>query len=381
MKSFSRTLVLIVLALAVAGAVYFFGVAPRVRAHSALSERSRASAKPSVSVVTAKHTTVANELLLPASLQPLQEAAIRARTAGYLAKLFVDLGDRVKAGQPLAIIDAAEVDQALNGAKAALEQARANLEIARTSSERWNGLGAQQAVPQQEIDEKKAAFTARQADVVAAEANVSRLTQLKSYQTIVAPFDGVISARNVDVGALITDGDNSRELFRLAQTKTLRVYVNVPQTYFRSIEAGLAVDVLINEFPNRSFTGNVARVAGALDAASRTLVAEIQIPNENGELLAGMFGQVRMKLRASSPPLVIPSNAVMLTSDGPTIALVTADQRIHLAKVKLGRDFGTQIEILEGLSEGQQVVINPSDALVERLQVEVMSPPPDAIKA
>jgi RND family efflux transporter MFP subunit len=329
---------------------------------------------PSVSIIVAQPAALATELLLPASLQPLQEASIFARTDGYLARLMVDLGDQVKAGQPLAIIEAPEVDQALNQAQAALEQARANLELARTSATRWTDLGAQNAVPQQEIDEKNGAFAARKADVSAAEANVSRLTQLKSYQTITAPFGGVISARSVDVGALISEGSSGRELFKLAQTGTLRVYINVPQTYFRSLQPGLDVEVLLNEFPGRAFPGKVARLAGALDAATRTLVAEIQIPNEAGEILAGMFGQVRLRLRPSAPPLVIPSNAVILGSDGPTVATTDSAAKIHLAKVKLGRDFGTQVEITEGLAEGDHVVTNPSDSLTEGLVVEPLLP-------
>jgi membrane fusion protein (multidrug efflux system) len=366
----SRSAILILVVLATVAVIYLFGVRPRLRATAELKERSRAVGRPSVNVVAAAPAALATELLLPASLQPLQEASIYARTDGYLSQLLVDLGDRVTAGQPLAIIDAPEVDQALNQARAALEQAQANLELARSSAARWKGLGAEHAVPQQEIDEKQAAFAARHADVAAAGANVSRLTQLKSYQTISAPFDGVISARNLDAGALISSGSSGRELFRLAQTKTLRVYINVPQTYFRSLQTGAEVDVLLNEFPGRVFEGKVTRIAGALDAVTRTLVTEIQIPNDNGEILAGMFGQVRLKLRASTPPLVIPSNAVMLGSAGPTVATVDTAQKIHLARVKLGRDFGTQVEVTDGINQGDHVVSNPSDALTEGLSVE-----------
>ncbi|MEO7598495.1 MAG: efflux RND transporter periplasmic adaptor subunit [Opitutus sp.] len=370
MKSVSRSLVLLLVIAAVVLGIYFLGIAPRLRAKTELSERIRAVGRPSVNVIVAKRATLANEILLPASLQPLQEASIYARTEGYLSQLLVDLGDRVKAGQPLAIIEGPEVDQSLNQARAALEQAQANVELARSSAARWTGLGAQKAVPQQEIDEKQAAFAARKADVAAAEANVSRLTQLKTYQTITAPFDGVISARNVDVGALISQGSSGRELFRLAQTRTLRVYINVPQTYFRSLQAGMSVDVLLNEFPGKLFSGTITRIAGALDAVTRTLVAEIQIPNQNGEILAGMFGQVRLRLTASAPLLVIPSNAVMLGTDGPTIATTDASRKIHLARVKLGRDFGTQVEVIEGLEEGAHVITNPSDSLTEGLEVE-----------
>jgi RND family efflux transporter MFP subunit len=333
-----------------------------------------APARPTVNVVVARHSAVATELTLPASLRALQEAPIYARTNGYLASFAVDLGDRVTAGQALATIEAPEVDQELNQARAALEQTRANLTLARSSAVRWKELGAQHAVAQQEVDEKQAALAAREADVHAAEANVSRLTQLKQYQTITAPFDGVISARNVDVGALITSGAAGRELFRVAQTGTLRVYVNVPQSYFRSITPGMPVDVTVNELPSRVFTGKVARIAGALDAATRTLLIEVQLPNEKGELLAGMFGQVRLRLSPPEPPLIIPSNAVIVRSDGNYVATVDAANTVHLAKVKLGRDFGLQVEIGAGLADGARVISNPNDALADGLVVEPLLP-------
>jgi len=351
-------------------------VRPRLHASTELAERARAIGHPPVNIVIARHSPVANEVVLPASLQALVEAPIYARTNGYLKKFVVDLGDQVKAGQTLAIIEGPEVDQELNQASAALEQTRANLELARSSAARWKELGAQNAVAQQEVDEKVDALAARAADVHAAEANVARLTQLKDYQTITAPFDGVISARNVDIGALITAGGAGRELFRLAQTGTLRVYANIPQTYFHSVKPGLMVDVLVNEFPSRVFSGQVVRVAGALDPATRTLLTEVQIPNAQGELLAGMFGQVRFKLQAGDPPLIIPSNAVILRGDGTFVATVDAANTIHLTKVKLGRDFGIQVEIAAGLTDGTRVVSNPSDTLTDGLVVEPLLPAP-----
>jgi RND family efflux transporter MFP subunit len=375
MKPASRFSLFILLIVA-AAIVYFVGIRPRQLEAAQLDARTAAQGKPSVNVVVARHSPDANVVLLPASLRALQEAPIYARTNGYLAKLLVDLGDQVKAGQPLAIIEGPEVDQELNQSRAVLEQTRANVELARSSAVRWKDLGRQNAVAQQEVDEKVAALAAREADVHAAEANVARLTQLKDYQTITAPFDGVISARNVDIGALITAGGGGRELFRLAQTGTLRVYADVPQTYFNSVKAGLDVDVLVNEFPNRVFTGKVARVAGALDAATRTLLVEVQVPNEKGELLAGMFGQVRFKLQAGDPPLIIPSNAVILRSDGTFVATVDSGNKLHLIKVKLGRDFGLQVEIAAGLDDGAHVVANPNDALSEGQEVDPILPAP-----
>ena len=373
MKSVSRTLPLL-LAAGLALVIYFVGVRPRLRASAELADREHAMDHPPVNVVIAHHAPLANEIVLPASLQALEEAPIYARTDGYLAKYLVDLGDHVKAGQALAIIDGPEVDQQLNQARAALEQARANFELARTSAVRWKDLGTQNAVAQQEVDEKVAALAAREADVHAAEANVARLSQLKDYQTITAPFDGVISARNVDIGALISAGGSGRELFRLAQTGRLRVYASIPQAYFNSVKPGLAVDVMVNEFPSRVFPGKVVRVAGALDASTRTLLTEVQISNENGELLPGLFGQVRFKLRAGEPPLVIPSNAVILRTDGTFVATVNAANALHFVKVKLGRDFGMTVEITAGLADGATEVANPNDALSEGQVVEPLAP-------
>jgi membrane fusion protein, multidrug efflux system len=367
---------LILLLAAFGAAIYFLGIRPRVLASTTLKERAESDGNPAVNLVTAQRTPAGTELVLPANLQSLQEAPIYARTDGYLAKLLVDLGDKVKAGQPLAIIDGPEVDQALQASRAALEQAKANYELAKSSSTRWQDLIKQNAVAQQEVDEKLAASAAREADVHAAEANVSRLTQLKQYQTIIAPFDGVISARNFDVGALISNGGSGRALFRLAQTGTLRVYINIPQTYFRSVTAGTPVDVLINEFPSKVFPGKVVRVAGALDEASRTLVTEVQIPNESGELLAGMFGQVRLKLTQGEPPLLIPSNAAVIRADGNFVETVDDANKLHIVKVRFGRDFGTQIEILSGLTAGAKVVANPRDSFTDGLQVSPVVPTP-----
>jgi RND family efflux transporter MFP subunit len=375
MKSSPRAILFIGLTL-VAAAFYFLGVRPRLRASAELETRAKELGHPAVNVVIAQRAPAANDLLLPASLQALEEAPVYARTNGYLHQLLADLGDHVVAGQPLAIIEAPELDQELNQARAALEQARANLALARSSAVRWQGLGEKNAVAQQEVDEKRSALDARMADLHAAEANVSRLEQLKQYQTISAPFDGVISARNIDVGALVTAGGGGRELFRITKNDPLRVYVNIPQTNIRSIQPGLAAEVLINEFPGRIFTGQVVRVAGALDPTSRTLLTEVQLPNEKGELLAGMFGQVRFHLTQAEPPLLIPSNAVITRSDGTSVAVVTAHKTLHFQKVKPGRDFGLQIEILDGLSEGTPIVSNPSDALTEGLAVEPIMPVP-----
>ncbi|OIR18582.1 multidrug resistance protein MdtA precursor [mine drainage metagenome] len=370
----STRLVLLAALIGAGALVYFAGIRPRLENDAVLAATVRHSSHPTVSVVPARRAPAATELSLPASLEAVEDVPVYARTSGYLGKLLADLGDHVKAGQPLAVIDGPEVDQELNQAKAALAQAEANLELARISATRWESLGRRNAVARQDVDDKVAAYHAREADLQAAQANVARLTQLVGYQTIVAPFDGVISARNVDVGSLVTSGSSGRELFRVSNTGTLRVYVSIPQSYVRSVHTGLHADVLVNEFPGRRFPGTVVRVAGALDPTTRTLLAEIRIPNSKGELLAGMFGQVVLKLETAQPPLLAPSNAVIVRATGTFMAIVDASGIVHFRQVTLGRDFGSQIQVLGGLHAGDLVVASPSDVLVEGAHVSVELP-------
>jgi RND family efflux transporter MFP subunit len=330
--------------------------------------------RTTVNVVVAHKASATIELVLPASLQSLREAAVYARTTGYLNKWLVDIGDQVKVGQTLAIIDTPEVDQQLAIAQATLVQVQANATLAQATAKRWKSLAEQKAVSSQEVEEKEAAAAASVAAANAAESEVSRLTQLKGFATVVAPFDGVISSRGADVGTLITTDTNRPLLFRITQQGTLRVYANIPQTYMRDVKPGLAVEVLVKEFPETSFTGTITRVSGALDPVSRTLQVEVQIPNDNGALLSGMFAQLRFKLTPAQPPLLLPSNAAIIRGDGNLVAVVDAENKIHLQKVRFGRDYGTQIEITGGIEEGALVVANPSDALFDGQVVEPLKP-------
>jgi RND family efflux transporter MFP subunit len=361
-----RTFV-IVLVLVIGASVYVFGVRPRLQSAAELT--AVAVGKPRVDVTVARRANAVDNLLLPGTLQAFVDTAIRARTNGYIAKWLADIGDRVKAGQTLAIIESPEVDRELNQARASLEQAQANLELARVTAERWKTLGLQNAVAKQDIDQKNADYEARQADVAAAKANVERLEQLKGFETVAAPFDGVISTRNVDIGTLINAGSGP-ELFHLSQSDTLRAYLDVPQRYVPDIRVGVPVDVEIAEFPQERFPGKVARVAGAMDAASRTLQVEVEIPNHDGRLFAGMFCEVRLHLTAANPPVLIPSNDAIIRSAGTLVAVVTDRNTIHLQAVKLGRDFGAQIEVLDGLPENARIVENPTDTLSEGQAVE-----------
>ena len=352
-------------ALAVAAALL-----TRHRAAAALDARADAAAHPVVNVVIAAPKAVATVFTLPASIEAFQDTPIYARTTGYIAKWTPDIGDRVRAGQVLAVIDAPDLDQQLNQARASLEQAKANLEIARISAQRWKGLGEQNAVAQQDVDQKGADYAAAKAAVLAAQANVDRFAQLKDFQQVTAPYDGVVTARNVQVGQLVTANLSTvTELFHIAQTDVLRVFVSVPQSYVRSVRQGLVVDVIVPEFPGRAFPGTVARFAGALDSASRTLLTEIHLPNPRGELFAGMFGQARFSIPAPQSTIMLPSNAAIFNAAGTQVAVVDDSNRIRLLPVKFGRDFGTQIEIIDGLKAGAHVVANPNDALSDGLEV------------
>jgi RND family efflux transporter MFP subunit len=387
----------------------------------------------SVQVVTPKRSAAASELLLPGSVQAVQEAAIFARTNGYVHRRLVDIGDRVTAGQLLAEIESPEVDQELlqvraallqaratlgqaranlkqmqanvQQAKATMEQARANMDMARLTAERWRQMEKEEIISHQQSEEKQAAYAVGQANVNAAqaninavqenvnavqaqvhaqsanvqaqEANVRRLETLQSFQKVSAPFAGVITARNVEVGALITAGSSttSRDLFRLAQIDTLRIYVNVPQTLMNAIQPGQSAQLMVRELPQKMFVGKVVRTASALDVASRTLPMEVQVSNPDLTLLPGMYAQVKFSATRTTPPLLVPSNALVIRADGPQVAMVWQDQTVRYQKVKVERDYGTEVEIASGLNGDESLVVNPTNDLQEGSQVRVVTAP------
>ena len=368
MKS-TRLLIVIVALLAV---VFLAGILPRLRASRALSERESAASKPVVSIVVAAKSLKPAVVTLPAAIDALQDTPIYARTTGYIGTWTADIGDRVKAGQVLAVIDGPDLDQELNQARAALEQARANLEIARISADRWKDLGAQNAVAQQDVDQKSADFQAAKAAVVAAQANVDRLAQLKDFQQVTSPYDGVVTARNAEVGNLINAGAGT-EIYHVAQTDTLRVMVAVPQANVRSLKVGMGVEILVPEFPGRVFKGEISRFAGALDISSRTLETEIRLPNPRNELFPGMYGEARFSFPSAQPAILLPSNAAIINTAGTQVAVVGEGDKIHLQHVTLGRDFGSQVEVLDGLAPGSRVVAAPRDSLYEGLEVTPVS--------
>jgi RND family efflux transporter MFP subunit len=358
------------LLLAVFAGLAFWRIETRLHVRAALVPASAESNEIPVSVTHPLRASAAESLTLPGNVQAFVETPIYARTDGYLKRWYVDIGGRVKAGQLLATIETPEVDQQLRQAEAAELQARANLELAKSTADRWQNLLKSDGVSQQEVDQNVSAYKARQADENAAVANVERLKDMKSFQEVTAPFSGVITARDVDIGALISSG-NAKQLFRLAQIDILRVYVNVPETYGNDIRIGMPAGVHIAEFRDRTFQGQVAHTSGAIDTASRTLLVEVQVPNPKGELLPGSYAEVEFHLSAGSPPLTVPSNTLIFRSAGPQVVIVDAHNKAHLQTVTIGRDLGASLEILSGLQPTDSVIVNPPDSISEGAPVAV----------
>jgi RND family efflux transporter MFP subunit len=362
----------------------------------AAEAHGREQAIPRVDVIRVGRSPRDNGLQLPGNIQALTEAPILGRADGYIKQRMVDIGDRVHQGQQLAVIEAPELDEQVRQAEANLQQARAavdqananlrqgkaDLELARVTAKRYADLVGDGSVSVQENDQYQAQYQARIASVealeqalavqrsavVAAQANLARLESMKSYRVVIAPFDGVITQRNVDSGALVNNGNTL--LFRIAQTANLRIYLNVPQSFSNSVHRGDTASVTVSNLPGRQFSGSVARTANSLDPASRTLLAEVHVPNPTGALLPGMYAQVELLTPRANPPLLVPSDALIVGSDGTRVALVGSDHRAHLRKVQPGRDYGDKLEILSGLREGDTIVANPSDAVEEGIMVD-----------
>ena len=358
--------------LAVLGGLFLAGMFPRWRANATLTNATL-DQRPTVSVSSSQRPDDNAKLVLPGSTQAIQETAIYARTNGYVRQWLVDIGAKVEAGQLLAEIETPEIDQELNQARAAFEQASANAELARVTMVRWNEMLQKRVVSAQEFDEKKAAADARRADLNAAQANVQRLERLQGFQRVVSPFAGIVTARNIDTGALVSAGSNGQSgpLFRIAQTDTLRIYVTVPETDALTIAPGQNASVTFREIPDKTFNAKVVRTAGALDPAARTLLTELQLPNADGRFLPGMYAEIEFALPHDGRTLLVPGNAVMIRSDGPEVLVVDAKQTIRARAVKLGRDLGDKVEILSGLSSSGALVANPADQLREGVEVKI----------
>jgi RND family efflux transporter MFP subunit len=351
------------------------GIEGKLRQRVALAETASAQGRPPVvSVVQPHQAATVPAVVLPATVEPMQETTIYARTSGYVKIVHVDIGDRVAAGQLLAEIESPEVDASLREAKARLEQERANLRLARATLERTRQLHHEQLVSQQQLDEQEAGFDTRQAAVEAARATVESLAIQQAYQRVVAPFAGTVTSRRVDRGALITSGSGAAvaSLFTIGQTDALRVFVDVPQMAAVGIQPGQSVEVGLRERPGHVTSGRVVRTAGALDPRSRTLRTEVHLPNDDHTLMPGMYVQVAFPAASGAPALVVPANALVVRTDGPQVAVVEGTA-VHYRKVVLGRDFGHEVEVVSGLSGGESLVASPGDRLTDGQVVEVAS--------
>jgi RND family efflux transporter MFP subunit len=376
---------------------FFAGYVPRHRRELQLVAEAHVQQEslPEVSIMAATRGSIMGNLVLPGNIQAVTEAPILARAEGFIQRRYVDIGDKVSAGQLLADIQAPDLDQQvvqaraavqqtqadLERATAALEQGKANEALAKVTASRWDNLAKRGVVSRQENDQYQAQYLAQSANVraldravaaakgnvAASQANVARLTELQSYLQVRAPFAGVITLRNIDVGALVNTG--STLLFRIAQTNPLRTFVNVPQVDAPEVRVGQTATLSTADLPDRKFNGVVTRTANALDPASRTLLVEIQVPNPDGKLMPGTYAQVDLNLPRKDPPLLIPSDTLVVRPAGTLVALVDTNNKVHFQGITVGRDLGDRIEVLSGLKAGQRVIVNPNDSVQEGVKV------------
>jgi RND family efflux transporter MFP subunit len=364
-RSVWRGLSIVLLAAAlILGYAIYMGVSSRAKASTALQRETLANSVPTVATVKPKVTAGAEEVVLPGNMQAFIDTPIWARASGYLRVWHVDIGARVKRGQILAEIESPEINQQLQQAQANLTVAKANQKLSAITAERYSNLFKTDSVAKQDVDNAVQDAAAKAATVVADQAAVARLQQLVAYEKVYAPFDGVITARNVDVGALVDADTNSpgKELFHLASNATLRVYVSVPEVYSRAVRPGVTAYLTLSEFPGRKFHGSIVRNAESIDSNSRTLLVEVDVKNPAGELLPGSYVSVHLKLPSKVEAVTIPSNALIFRSAGLQVATLR-NNHVWLVPVDIGHDYGDSVEIVSGLSKDDQVIVNPSDSI------------------
>jgi RND family efflux transporter MFP subunit len=352
-----------------------WGIAARSGAQAALESESGQRAVTSVILIKASTGPRAEDVVLPGTVQAYLDTPIYARTSGYVKAWYTDIGAQVTKGQLLAEIDTPEIDDQLRQAEADLATAEANGKLAGSTAKRWQALAATDSVSRQENDEKAADAAAKEAVVNAAKANVARLQQLESFKRVLAPFDGVVTARKTDVGALINAGSGiGPELFHVADTGRLRVYVQVPQAYVPLVKVGMTANLHFIEFPRRDFPANVARSAEAMDAAARTLLVELQVDNAKHELMPGGYTEVHLVVQADSGTARLPINTLLFRAEGLRVAKVDGNSHVALAPIALGRDYGTEVEVVDGVAPGEAVILNPPDSLKDGQLVKVVTP-------
>jgi RND family efflux transporter MFP subunit len=358
---------------AVSGAIAYTiwtGIAARVHAASTLKQQTLEMAVPTVTVIHPKRGAMAEEVVLPGNAQAYVATPIYARINGYLRIWYFDIGAHVKSGQLLAEIETPEVDRQLDQARADLATSQANYDLSQTTATRYQNLFKSDSVAKQDVDDRVGDLQAKKAMVDSATFNVRRLEETQRFQKVYAPFDGVITARNIDIGALINAGGNApgKELFDIAATAKLRVYVNVPQQYSRDVRPGGDAALTLAEFPGRRFAGKIVRSSDSIDPASRTLLTEVDVENPAGELLPGAFLSVHLKLSAQAGAVIVPVNALIFRSQGMQVAVVRGT-RAELAPITIGRDYGTEVEVLSGVTPQDEIIENPSDSLTSGTEV------------
>lgn len=351
-----------------------YGILKRLRSESTVRADTAQMGIPSVSVVTPQRSAPSQEIVLPGNVQSFISSPIYSRTNGYLKHWYVDIGTRVKKGQLLAEIETPEVDQQLMQSRSNLNTAQANLRLAEITKNRYQGLLSTHAVAQQDVDNAVGTFNANQAIVEANQANVKQLEALQSFEKIYAPFDGVITARNTDIGDLINSGNSGTvktDLFHIAQTKKLRVYVNVPEQYSQDATPGLTAELTLAEFPGKQFPGKLVRTSSAINLTTRTLNAEVDVDNPTGELLTGSYTEVHLKVSGQGTSFILPVSALIFRAQGLQVAVVK-NGTVTLTGVTPGHDFGEQIEIVTGLTGNESVIVNPPDSIVSGQKVQVV---------
>src|SRR6266436_2628973 len=350
------------------------GILERIHTSAALRGETADMAIPTVSVVTPKRAAPLQEITLPGNVQPFTQSPIFARTNGYLKRWYFDIGAHVKKGELLAVIDSPEVDQQLQAARSNLLTAQANLELATITKDRYQGLKKTNAVSQQDVDNAVGTYNANKAIVEADQAAVQQYSALVSFEKVYAPFDGVITARNTDIGDLINSGSNANvktDLFHMAQPGRLRVYVNVPEEYSQGIKVGMTADLSLAEVPGRTFQGKLVRTADSINETTRTLLIEVDVDNPTGTLLTGSYAEVHLKVPEHKSTLILPVNTLLFRSEGLRVGVVK-DGKVVLTAVTPGHDFGDRIEIVSGLTPDDQVIVNPPDSIITGQQVQIV---------
>lgn len=353
------------------------GIALRLYARAELRQRADDSAIPVVAVTQVKRAPATQELVLPGSVEAWVDAPIYARANGYLKRWLVDIGAHVNAGDVLAEIDTPEIDQQAVQAQAELAQALANEQVARSAAQRYQKLLVINAVSKQDAEDRAGDYKAKKALRESAQANLQRLRETRGFQQIVAPFDGTVTARRTDIGQLVSNGGGT-ELFHIADLRKLRIYAQVPQPYAPATRPGLTAELRFAERPNQNYPATIVSTADALDAASRTLLVQLQVDNEKGELFPGAYGEVHFKLPGPADTVRVPANTLIFRADGMQVASVGADNRVTLKSITVGRDFGTDIEVLTGVSADERVIVNPSDSIGQGAEVRIAQTRSDA---